>query len=110
VASSVYSTQFIAKQGFTGSVGLGFIPPPGFTCVVRSFSCYTSSLLAGACYLQDLGSSAEFMPTQPPALGAGGYYMLQEGRVVCPQGFQVLLDDPSDRADVIVSGYLLTLP
>jgi hypothetical protein len=110
VASRVYSTQFVAAQGFTGSAGLGFIPPSGFTAVVRSFSAYTSSLLAGAVYLQDLGSSAEFWPTQPPALGAGGYASFQEGRVVCPNGFQVLLDDPTDHVDVIVSGYLLTLP
>lgn len=108
--SQVYSTQFIALQGFTGSAGSGFLPPAGFTVVVRSFSCFTSSLLAGACYLQDLGSSAEFWPTNPPSLGIGGYYSFQEGRVVCPDGFQVLLDDPTDHVDVIVSGYLLTLP
>jgi len=91
------------------AAGLGFIPPAGFTCVVRSFSAFTSSLLAGAVYLQDLGSSAEFWPTNPAALGIGGYYSFQEGRVVCPEGFQVLLDDPTDHVDLIVCGYLLTL-
>lgn len=108
--SQVYSTQLIARQGFTGAAGLGYIPSPGFTVVVRSFSVFTSSLLAGACYLQDLGSSAEFWPTNPPSLGLGGYYSFQEGRVVCPDGLQVLLDDPTDHVDVIVSGYVLSLP
>jgi hypothetical protein len=110
VPSSVYSHQLVAQQGFTGSAGLGYIPPSGFTCVVRSFSVFTGSLLAGICYLQDLGTSAEFWPSNPPSLGLGGYYQYQEGRVVCPDGFQVLLEDPTDHVDVIVSGYVLSLP
>lgn len=108
--SSVYSHQFVGAQGFTGSAGIGYIPPAGFTVVVRSFSVYTSTLLAGAVYLQDLYTSAEFWPTNPPAVSLGGYASYQEGRVVCPAGFKVLLDDSTDHVDVIVSGYLLTLP
>lgn len=107
MAAPVYSTLFIAADGFT--ISTGYVVPAGFVAVVRDCTIYIDGSLANtAADVRDLATGAfvfyHLMSTQND-------YAHWVGHQVFPAGAEIHASSAGPNSAAIrVSGYLLTLP
>jgi hypothetical protein len=108
--ADVYSKQLFGAKGFTSTtVPNGYIPPSGYTAVIRCVTVYIGASFSGELSISDLFTGALIWRANPP-LVSGAYYQVEaDVRIVVPAGFTVSVD-AGDTWDVTVSGYELYLP
>jgi hypothetical protein len=106
LAERVYSTQFIVAVGLTGTSS--FACPSGFRMIVRDVDCYSDSVAsAGDLFVRNPAGGTIFWQH----VGVGVQQIGQwRGRQVFDPGDVLAVVATGTSWDVMVSGYLLTLP